>query len=676
MKWTKEELVSRIRALPEETQGAAVSAALLLYGTADSRTPEQLELEASYEGWLRRLFPQYFFRTFAKHHRTHWEWVWSIERGVRPPPEVEIWPRGQGKSTNAEAACAAVAARGTRRYGWYISETQAQADDHVQNVAAMLESKEVKEFYPQLGERLVNKFGTSKGWKRNRVRTATGFTLDALGLDVAKRGVKLEEQRPDFIIIDDVDGKHDSPQVTAKKIEIITTSILPAGSFDCAVLAVQNLIHKDSIFSQLADGRADFLADRHVSGPIPALRNFDYEKLPNGRVVITSGEPTWEGQSLEICQHFIEQWGIHAFLTECQHKVNLNLPGAIFPEWNEIHHVITESEFKRFYGAIAWRDPDRHDSAYQIPHNWNLGRGLDWGTTIGHPSACIFTARPYETHQLADSVFAYREITMPEFPFKEGSPTPVSPRRLKKKIMEATKRDNEEARMEISAMSHEASATYNTFMDMLDEGDTLWFNKWKAQKGSGVPQIQNVLEIDWTRDHPFRRYPENHPDPKLRGKPLKGRPKFYVIVPDAQGELFIDADDPEAILKVRGAVDSAGMARLRYEMPRYRNPVTKDGKERPNPKANGEDDMVDALRGLANVFFPTPTQMSKEERIDALLPDQLKIANINERRKRGENVQGAVSRRRHEATKLAKKIESHGSYSPLAAYRERLKRGK
>jgi hypothetical protein len=674
--YTLEDMAAEILALPPGEQALAAAAAAKIYGLANNKTPEQLALEADYQNWLRTLFPQYFSRPFGQHHQKFWDWAWAIIRGVRPRSEVDIWSRGHGKSTNAEAVCAAWGAKGTRRYVWYLCGTQDQADDHVGNVASMLESKNVREFYPQIGERLVNKFGTSKGWKRNRIRTATGYTVDALGLDVAKRGVKLEEQRPDGIIIDDVDGKHDTPQATQKKIEIITHSILPSGStHELAVLGVQNLIIKDGIFSQLADGRADWLADREVNGPVPALRNFDYEKRGR-RYFILSGDPTWDGMDRDACQLLIDTEGIDSFLRERQHKVDLNLPGAIFPEWNERYHVITESEFRGFYGPISWTNPENPLSPYQIPHNWNLGRGLDWGTTAGHPMACIFVGRPYETHPLTSAVFVYREITRPKFPYEDEAAEPVSPRRVKKAILAATKKNMEEKRMEISAMSHEASAAFNTFQDMMDEGDTLWFNKWKAEVGSGVPQIQNALEIDETKDHPFRRYPANFPDRTLRGKPLKGCPNFFVIVPDDQGELYCDG---EGELKVRGAVDSAGMARLRYEFPKYRNPVTPTGQEKvkPNPKAHGEDDAIDALKGLANKFFPTPSRMSEEERIDALLPEQLRIATIRKRQRQGDqNVQGAIAHRLHAAANIKKKLNRKKSYSPLADYKRRLKEGK
>lgn len=676
---TMEELAAGILSLSPGDQQIAAAAARLLYGTSANRTPEQIALELDWQECLRTLFPRHFRREFSEHHENFWRAIWSIELGKPADPEVDVWPRGHGKSTNAEAACAIFGARGTRRYGWYLSEIQEQADDHVGNVAALLESKEIREHYPQLGERLLNKFGTSRGWKRNRIRAATGFTVDALGLDKAKRGVKLEEQRPDFIIIDDVDGKHDSPQVTQKKIEIITTSILPAGSTgDLFVLAVQNLIHKDSIFSQLVDGRAQFLIKRRVQGPIPAIRDFDYEKqpptkeFPLGRNVITHGTATWAGMDLVACQHLIDTEGIDAFLTERQQKVDLVVQGAIFPEWDERFHVITESEFKRYYGPMVYADPEDPHSPLKLPETWNLGRGLDWGTTLGHPSACIGVARPYETHSLSDSVFGHLELTMPAFPFKARA-IPVTPRRLKKAILKAYGRALDK-RVEQSAMSHEASAAFNTFMhDALEDGELLYFNKWKAQKGSGVPQIQNQLEII-PEPHPLRRYPKGY---KIKGRdvggqPLWGRPRFFLIVPDDQGELFVD-DQGE--LRVRGAVDARGFARLRYEFPRYRNPVTPAGQEKvnANPKAHGEDDAIDALRGIANLFFPPPLEMTRGERMEALLPDNLKSAKIQERRERGEDVQGAHAARQHKLAKLTTDLTKNDSYSPLAKYRQRLK---
>jgi len=225
-----------------------------------------LPFEAGWEPFLRKLFPVAFSDpegspvAFGDHQRALWDWVWALKRGTRPQPFIAIWNRGAGKSTTAEAACVAVAVKQTRRYGLYVCGTQPLANDHLRNVAAMLELSEVEEFYPTVASRKLNKFSVSRGWTQNRLMTASGFTLDALGLDTAARGIKVESQRPDFIILDDVDSEMDAPVVIKGKISAITKKLLPAGSEDCAVLGVQNLIHVDSVFSRLLDGRAD---DRH-----------------------------------------------------------------------------------------------------------------------------------------------------------------------------------------------------------------------------------------------------------------------------------------------------------------------------------------------------------------------------------------------------------------------------
>lgn len=267
-------------------------------------------------------------------------------------------------STSAELAALVMGCRKKRNYGLYIAETQEQADDHVANVAALLESETVEIAYPDLGQRLMGKFGSAKGWRRNRVRTSTGFTLDAMGLDSAARGVKLEHQRPDFMVFDDIDGELDSEISTHKKIKTITRKLLPAGSQDCAVLMIQNMVHEDSIFARLSDGRADFLMDRIVSGPIPAIEDMEYEERES-KFEIVGGTPSWpEGMPMKSCQLLMNDIGLTAFLAECQHETQP-------PEGDIFTHLsfarCTHAELPEFKRVTVWVDPavtttDRSDS--------------------------------------------------------------------------------------------------------------------------------------------------------------------------------------------------------------------------------------------------------------------------------------------------------------------------
>jgi len=270
--------------------------------------------------WLTGIFPSYVTAPFSDRFEDFWQWVWAIRKGTRPHPFIAIWPRGGAKSTSAELAAIRLGATNERLYGWYCCEVQDQANQHIGTIADILEGNpDVAHYYPKMAQRQVGKYGQSKGWRRERLRCANDFIIDAIGLDMARRGSKVKENRPDFIILDDIDGKHDTPATTLKKKEIITTSLLPAGSDDVAILFIQNLIIPDGIAAQLAgvsDIEAGFLSDRIVSGPYQAIENLVYQANENGGYTIIAGEPTWAGQDIAICQDAINTWGLSAFLKE------------------------------------------------------------------------------------------------------------------------------------------------------------------------------------------------------------------------------------------------------------------------------------------------------------------------------------------------------------------------
>jgi hypothetical protein len=321
---------------PRPPVGAAplVDPTLLAYADPDERRALALYIAQNtddWRAWVPALFPQFASQPFAPHHENLWEHVWSIEANKRPRPYVVIWARGAAKSSSMEMAVVALAARQRRRYCWYVSSRQQQADDHLTSIGAMLQGATLAVAYPKLADRRVDKFGHSQGWRRNRLWTADGFVADALGLDVAVRGVRVEEQRPDLICLDDIDLASDTPAVIEKKIRAITRDILPAGTTDVAVLAGQNLIHSESIFAQLAStgqpGQPDpatFLADRIVAGPIPAIYNLEVEHRISSdgrtRCVITNGTPSWPARGIGPEQDLIDTIGLPAYAAECQHE--------------------------------------------------------------------------------------------------------------------------------------------------------------------------------------------------------------------------------------------------------------------------------------------------------------------------------------------------------------------
>jgi len=339
--------------------------------------------------WLTRLYPAYVRAPFARRHEELWDWFDCITLGVRPHPFVAIWPRGGAKSTTAELGVARIGARKTRNYVWYVSSTQDKADKHVESISALLESPKLAHYYPDLSSRKLGKYGNSKGWRRSRLRTASGLTVDALGLDVGARGAKVEENRPDMMIFDDVDEKTDGLPATLKKIDTITTSLLPAGSNDLATLFIQNVIHPESIAMRLVDGRADFMADRVISGPYPALEGLAYESR-EGQFFITAGVPTWQGQDITVCQDQIRTWGLSSFLQEAQHVVE-----QIGGIWDHI-------EF-------------RHCERHQVPELVRACVWVDPAVTSTDKSDCMgIQADGIDEQDFIYRLYSWQDVTSPE----------------------------------------------------------------------------------------------------------------------------------------------------------------------------------------------------------------------------------------------------------------------
>lgn len=307
---------------------------------------------------LCEVAPTFGSAPFAPEHERFWEWVWQIRPGVRPRPHVAVWPRGRGKSTSAELAAALLGAHGRRRYCLYVSQSQEQADKHVAAVAAVLTSPPFARRYPLAATAAVDKHGNQKGWRRNRLKTAAGFTIDAIGLlgGNAARGLKDEAARPDLIILDDLDSSADGLTLIARKLSTLIDAVIPAGSMDVALLYVQNLVHANSLMRRVVEPMAfppeeRWLADRETPKVIPAVEGLrvEWDEQPDGSQIarIAAGKSTWpEGQPLPQLEAVLNGVTYGAFKREYQHSIDPPA-GGIFS------HV----EFRRCgWGEVPWGD--------------------------------------------------------------------------------------------------------------------------------------------------------------------------------------------------------------------------------------------------------------------------------------------------------------------------------
>jgi predicted phage terminase large subunit-like protein len=315
-----------------------------------------------YEEFLRTFFPFVASKPLGARHHRLWQWGERLEPGVKPPARIDPWPRGGAKTTTSELLVVKVGCKLSRRFVLLVGASQKSVNRRVQSISA---------YFGSIGiGRALNEYGISKGWSAEVLRTSHGFNVVGVGLDAASRGIKLEQFRPDWIIVDDIDDQEDSPAVVGKKESLIQNSILPTGSADAAVLVLQNLIHENGVVSRLYDGSAKYLLNREVITLEPAIVGLETESVKteagNSVYRITAGTPTWEGQDLATCEAQINEWGLDTFLREAQHKV-YGTAGYFFDD-----------------GAFEICEPEDVPRLIKLVRAWDLAAtqgGGDW--TVG-----------------------------------------------------------------------------------------------------------------------------------------------------------------------------------------------------------------------------------------------------------------------------------------------------
>jgi hypothetical protein len=573
---------------------------------------ELQDLEQRPIDWLLFFFPHLFTRTCTFYQVDFWDWVKTSVKGKADRPRVECHPRGVGKSTHARARIVYLLAKKIKYYSLYTSGTDDQAQKHFNAIKAMLESDKLLLHYPHLAPKVAKRTNRVKNWSAVRLVTEEDQVVEFVSLLGNARGFTTEEgKRPDDITADDLDNEKDSGYIIQKKIDAFGSTILGTGTDETDVVIPQNLVHRNSVVAKIKDLSAGILINRNFIGAYPLLKWYDAELInvegdTTGarRWRIVAGESFDNAVPIEYAEKLLNTLGKRIFDRECQQDVWKVEEDKDFREYDEVYHVITHSEFLRIFPQCLIR------GKLQLVNRWHVGEGLDWGTTSSHPAACVSVFRPDKTSPLDDCQFTFAEAVLPVFPqYLDVETEAVSPGRVADAIKQVRREWGIlDSQIEKSVMSHEASAALNTFLIDLEPERKVFFGKWKAQRGSGVPQIQNGLEIDYTKNHPFRRYPEGYKvnGTDVSGQPLKGRPREYLLVPDEQGALYVDIDGK---LRVYGARDAKGLARLRFEIPLYSHRNVGQHKI--------DDDAVDGWRGLKATFGVDADALTDTELIEA-----------------------------------------------------------
>jgi hypothetical protein len=609
------------------------------------RSSDASTLERDWRTWLPAMGPRTFTGEFAGFHGDFWSWYWPLiqaQQSGKPLASVSdyltyllMWGRGLAKSSSAEWAVIAAGALVKKAVVLYVSSTADLAVSHLRSIQERIEGAEIARFYKDLSNPRVGRHGNQYGWRSDMLATDSGMTVFAVGLEQEVRGLRVGDLRPTLIVFDDIDGRHDSPDIVKKKEQIIGGSILPAGTADTINLFAQNLIHSNSVATRIYKRYSELLNHRKDSGLIKSFTD-DFEIEQQGtRFVVTKGSPTWKYFDMRACQSFIDKSGPTESYAEYQHDFERNKTGLVLKNWDDCVHVITWSEFQKIYGRRA------------IPDRWYKYGGNDWARTKSefHCNVAGFMTVASQNEPLPGFVYLYDAMT-----FEAGSePEDVALRMLNKIapngprlgltwesiVKDALDRTNLEShatdfRKQVE-LKREALAQivprhikpiltakhYKRFRGSHEQANAalsvyhrvfgLPFDPTNPGSEGGLDLWDYLLKVDYTREHPFKA-----------GVP--GYSRFFLIVDDDKAPL-VENVTPDKLT-------DSDLCRYQFKHWRYAEPqLNAQGiKERGPQKMNDDFGNMVQMQIFDGMIEAAP--LTRGEMVNEHVAPHLRVENL------------------------------------------------
>ncbi len=206
---------------------------------------------------LTRLDPLLFALTYLRHHLrdtegritfgdAHLDWCRAGRRWVRPPSnpaeqrDAYIAPRNTGKSTWWFLILPMwAAAHGHVQFTAAFAASATQAETHLATFKREIDNNAVlRRDFPDLCSPAKRPSGASVADTQNMYVAKSGFVFAARGVDSSSLGMKVEEKRPDLLLLDDIepDESSYSAELAAKRKTTLIDAILPLNIYARVVI--------------------------------------------------------------------------------------------------------------------------------------------------------------------------------------------------------------------------------------------------------------------------------------------------------------------------------------------------------------------------------------------------------------------------------------------------------
>lgn len=237
--------------------------------------------------------------------------------------------RGSAKSTIATLCCPiwSVVGAPQKKFVLLLSQTQAQARVHLQNVKRFLEGSEL----------FRNDFGpveeTSDEWGSTSLFLPKyNARISAASAEQSIRGIRHGAFRPDLIVADDVEDMNSTKTREGREqtYQWFVSEVIPAGDRNTKIINIGNLLHHDSLLMRLKE--------KIEKGELNAV----YREYP---IVNSDGQPLWPGKYPdkiaieEQMQKVVDQ---RAWLREFMLRIVPDQDQVISQDWISYYDQIPE----------------------------------------------------------------------------------------------------------------------------------------------------------------------------------------------------------------------------------------------------------------------------------------------------------------------------------------------
>lgn len=312
------------------------------------------ELETDYIRWFEYYFPSYakckcawFHAEFANNVINNKEWYELLE----------IYRSG-AKSVHADMGVPLyLMFTGRMHYMLLIGETEKKAQKLLSACQAQL----------QYNKRLINDYGAKYkhgDWSSGEFLTTDGIRFMALGFGQNPRGVREEDQRPDYIVVDDVDNKRhvNNDRLMREGVEWIFEDLM--GCFDETdgstkrFVYANNNFHKNSITNRLKTQFKVQINKARENKKRPLFHILSVSAVKD----LNTFEPNWpEKTSAAYWQNKFSNTPYRSFMREYMHKHIED--GSVFRmedmQWKKVL-PLKEYDALVFYGDLSYKTAACH----------------------------------------------------------------------------------------------------------------------------------------------------------------------------------------------------------------------------------------------------------------------------------------------------------------------------